>query len=390
MTVVAIQRIRAGVLTSADSATLSIVNSVGAIILPTTVIAPTSAGQYSYSTSSLPAGSYTATWIFTTASLPTDTISRAFTVDSAVEMNEGVTLMDIERRVARRIGPYRRLRTGMGSTVSSVYAARLKSSLGLGAYEDQYMLRRGLTFGDELVNNYNTDDRTRVVTTYTGSTGMLTADRAYTVAPVDGEAIELHVVDPEDELRPAVLDGLTRCFFWDTISIDVTGSGVYNINLTAAAPWLTQVNQVRDVNLSYPSQLLPPTRMSWWKPYRDGKDLKLYTKGGAVGSVTVLALRPASSLVNGEVSLSGPNDDLDILYIDPDYAAWAGVLELWKTVPEVLTPLAAQSLRPSRTDAATEFTKKSQTIVQQVPETYQVDYGQADIVQIGNLAEPVS
>jgi hypothetical protein len=129
--------------------------------------------------------------------------------------------------------------------------------------------------------------------------------------------------------------------------------------------------------------------MGWWEAYREGKNIKLYTKGGAVGSVTVTALRPAHSLVNGEMSLSGPNDDLDVVYIDGDYAAWAGVLEAWKNYPEVLQPLATQNMRPTRADAATEFTKKSQTLVQQVPETFQVDYGAADLVQIGNLAEPV-
>lgn len=390
MTVIAIQRLRSGVLTSADSTTLSIVNSVGATVLATTVIPPTSAGVYSYSTSSLPAGSYTATWVFTTALLPTDTISRAFTVDTAQEVSEGVTLMELERLVARRIGPYRRISCAGTSTVNAVIAARLRSSLALGDFEDQYVLRRALTFTDELVSNFAADDRIRLVTTYDPSAGSLSVDRAYTNAPISTEAIELHAIDPDEEMRPAVIDGLGRCFFWDTVSITVTGSGVYNINLTAAAPWITQANQVRGVALSYPSQLLPPRKMNWWQPYRDGKDLKLYTKGGAVGSVSVLVLRPANSLVNGEMSLAGPNDDLDVLYIDRDYAAWAAVLELWKTIPEVLMPLSAQNMRPTRDAAATEFTKKSLTIVQQVPETFQIDYGVSDLVQIGNLAEPVT
>jgi hypothetical protein len=130
--------------------------------------------------------------------------------------------------------------------------------------------------------------------------------------------------------------------------------------------------------------------MQWWEPYRDGKSLKLYTKGGAVGSVTLSVLRPAHTLVNGEDSLGGPNDDLDVLYVDGDYAAWSGVLECWKNYPEILTPLAAQSMRPSRTDASEEFTKKSLSISNQEVDRRQVDYGYPDIVQIGNLAEPVT
>ena len=388
MTVISIQRIKNGELTSADEATLSIVNSVGTVILAPTVVPPVSEGVYTYTTTVLPPGSYTATWVFTTTGLPVETISRAFTIDAPMELIEGISLMELERLVARRIGPYRRIRVSASSTVNSINATRLKSSLMLGSYEDQYILRRGLTWGDELVTNFDTEDRIRQVSLYDSNLGSLTVDRAYTNPPVLDEAIELHVLEPEEELRHCVVDGLKRCFFWETLSISVTGSGVYDINLTSAAPWLTNPAAVRDVSLSYPSQLMPPTRLQWWEPYRSGKDLKLYTKGGAVGSVTLQVLRPVFSYVNGEISLSGPNDDLDVLYVDPDYAAWAGVLEIWKNCTETVMPLAAQGMRVSREDAANEFTKKSLAVANILPERRQVDYGYTDLVQIGNLAEP--
>lgn len=388
MTVVAIQRIRSGVLTSADQATLSIVNSAGVIILPTTIIAPTSEGMYSYDTSSLDPGQYTATWVFTTASLPTDTISRAFTVDAATELNEGISLMELERLVARRIGPYRRLRVGSGSSLTTISVPRLKSSIDLGEYEDSFLLRRGLTYGDELVTGFVADDRIRQIKTYTSSTGILEVDRTYDLTPVDGEAIEIHALDPDDELRPAVIDGLKRCFFWDTVEISSTDA-TPKTNLTGSAYWLLNASQIRDVEFSYPSQFLKPRRLPWWDTYRSGKNLWLQHQGMGLGTLRVHALRPVSSLVNGELSLSGPNDDLDILYVDPDYAAWAGVVELWKTVPEQLQPLAAQNMRPSREDAATEFTKKSMTLVAQLPDRISIDFGRTDITQIGNLAEPV-
>ena len=391
MTVVSIQRTRNGVLTSADLATLTITDSTGATVLPTTEVTPESAGVYVYTTSALVPDRYTATWVFTVTGLGSETIARAFQVDPAIELSEGVMLMELERLVARRIGPGGSVvRVGAGSTTNSVYVPRFRSSLGLGSYEDQYLFRRGITVGDELVPNFTYDDRIRLVATYTASAGTLAPDRAYTNAPIDGEAIELHVLDPIYELRVAVQDALRRCFFWDTITITVTATGVYNINVTLSAPWVTDVNQIREVALSYPSQLLPPRRMQWWQAYREGKDIKLYTKGGAVGSVTLLVLRPVHSFVNGEVSLTGPNDDFDVLYVDRDYAAWAGVLECWKNHPELLMPLAAQGMRVTRDEAAAEFTKKSLTLVQQVPERYQIDYGVPDIVQIGNLAEPVS
>jgi hypothetical protein len=313
-----------------------------------------------------------------------------FSVDDATEISEGVTLMDLERLVARRVGPYRRLKVGpTGSTASLISVPRLRSSIDLGGYEDQYILRRGLTWGDELISNFNTDDRIRLVSTYDSVAGTLATDRAYTVVPAANEAIELHVLDPDEELRPCVIDGLKRCFFWDTLSISVTGNGVYDIDLSAAAPWLSNPSAIRDVSLSYPSQLMPPTRLQWWDPYRSGKSLKLYTKGGAVGSVTLQVMRPAHTLVNNVLSYTGPDDDFDAMYIDPEYAAWAGVLEAWKNHPEVLMPLAAQSMRPTRDEAATAFTLKSMMIANQIPDRRQVDFGRDDLVQIGNLAEPV-
>lgn len=391
MTVIAVQRIKNGVPTSADTASLSIANSAGATVLDPTVIDPTEPGMYSYSTSALLPGSFTATWTFTTYGLPVEVVARAFVVDAPIELSEGITLMQLEQLIARRVGPFKKCHTIAGSTQNQLFCRDLKSSLGLGSYEDQYILRRGLTPGDELVTNFDADDRVRQVSQYDPNLGTLFVDQAYDHAPLAGEAFELHALHPEDELRPAAIDGLRRCFFWDTVLISVTGSTLYNIDLTAAMPWLGQASWIREVGLSYPSQRLPPTRLGWWEVYRQGKGFKLWTRGGAVGNVMLSVLRPAFSLVNSEMSLTGPNDDFDTVYVDPDYAAWAGVLELWKTIPEVLMPLAAQNMRASRDDAAKEFTKKSLTLVEQVPERLQLDFGHAtDLEQIGNLAEPVT
>lgn len=391
MTVIAIQRIRDGALASATSTSLSIVNSVGAVVLAPTVIVPTSEGVYSYETNILPAGSYTATWVFTTTGLPTDTVSRAFTVDSPVEITEGISLMALERRVARMCGPYRKIRSDGMSTVNAISAPRLKSSIDAGTYEDSYTLRRALTMGDELISNFASDDRYRQISAFDAPTGILTVDRAYTRAPIIEEAIELHYLDPEEELRPAVLDGLERCFFWETLTITNSGSlsDLYNLNVTAIAPWLTEPGRIREVSFGYPNSILPPTRVQWWETYRSGKSVFLRSEGLGLGTLSILALRPVSSYVNQQTALGGPNDDLDVVYVDPQYAAFAGVLEIWKNSPERLQPLSVQNLRPTREDIANEFTKKSLALVGQVPETLQLRYGQADpLMQIGNLAEP--
>lgn len=390
MTVLSMYRTRDGVPTSADLAVISIDDASGLVVIPETEVPPTSTGVYSYSTPALVPGRYAATWVFTQVDVPTETIVRTFQVDAAQELTDGILLMDLEQIVARRIGPYRKLRTGPGSTSTAVKVPRLQSSIGFGSYEDQYLLRRGLSWGGDLIPNFSDDDRVRLVSTYEPTTGTLTTDRAYTLAPPADEVLELHALDPDEELRPAVVDGLRRCFFWDTAVVSVTGTSLYDLNVTELLPWVTTVQQVNRAGMSYTNSRLPPRRLPWFQPYRSGKDIRITSYGGAVGDLTLEVLRPAFSYVNGETSVTGPNDDLDVVYVDRDYAAWAAVLECWKNYPEVLTPLAVQAMRPSREDAASEFSRKSLTLVQQVPEFRQIDFGPITIDQIGNLAEPVT
>jgi hypothetical protein len=109
------------------------------------------------------------------------------------------------------------------------------------------------------------------------------------------------------------------------------------------------------------------------------------------GSIELQVLRPHVTFVNGETSYAGPNSDLDVLYLDLDYAVAAGVIGVWKNFPERISPVATQEMRIARKDAALEFTKKSMMIAGQVPEHIQFDYSRRlDITQIGNLPEVVS
>lgn len=391
MVVVSITRMRDGVLRSADSATVSITSSSGAVIVPTTATDPVSTGLYSYSVDGLTPGNYTTIWTFTDSGYPAEVIARPFSLDAPTAITHGVRLMEIERQVARRVGPYRRFAGGVGSTVNQFYSPALQSSLALGSYEDQFMLRRSLDMQDQLILNGNSGDRVRQVVAYDAPNGLLKNDNAWAIAPSSSpaEAVEVHYLDPEQELRPCVLDGLTRCFFWDEIQIAQTApSMVLVADLTAVAPWISNEGQVRTAAYMTTGAVLP-TRLPWWQAYRSGANILLRARGGGVGSLVLSVLRPVSSLVNDETNLVGPDDDLDVLNVNLDYAAWACVLEVWKNHPERIQPLTASGIRLTLKEAAAEFSKKSLMIAQQGPiePGMKLDYGDSTSV-VGNLAEP--
>lgn len=393
MTTLAIQRTRDGVLTSADSATVQVLTQAGVNVLGPTAVVPASAGAYSYETTALLPGSYTVIWRFITSGFPDDVIPRVMTLDAPTGRLDGLTLQEIEQAVARTIGPWARFKAAAGSTINWLAATRLKSAAPLGSYEDQFLLRRGHAYDtDAWIPVYDPLDRTRLVLSYDASLGHVANDAAWTNAPdsTNGEAVEILYLEPDQELRPAVLDGLARCFFWDTLTIQATGGGTNKLNVSAAAPWITSTRQIKTVGYTTTAALFAPTPLTWFRPFQQGKDIWVWTDGMIAGNYSMDVLRPVNTLVNNETSAVGPNDDLDVLYVYKDYAVWAGVLALWQTVPERIMPLTHEGLRPDQKAAAAQFTKHSLAVANQMPDKAMIKYSRLDLTQIGNAPEPVT
>ena len=390
MPTLAVERTRNGVLTSAESATLQVLTVAGTEALVPTLVLPHAPGRYSYTIDTLQPGSYSAIWTFTNVGYVDDVVSRLFTLDPAQAIPDGVTLMAIERKVARRIGPYYQVTAQEGSTIARLYNRRFKSQLVMGSYEDLYILRRGVTTGMNFIPDFVKDDRIRMVSRYDNSTGFLFADDLWDKSPdaPRSEYVELLYLDPDLELRPSALDGLKRCYFWDTIQMAGTTTLAASVNVSLTAPWITSPSQIREVSTQLGVGSLPQP-LSWWRARRSGPHVHVQHQGAGSAGLTLDVLRPVSSLVNAELSLTGPNDDLDIVYVDPDYAAWSIIMELWKNCPERLQPLVHEQLRPSREEAAAEFTKQSLLVANQLPDTFRVAFGGMQYQQIGNLPEPV-
>jgi hypothetical protein len=384
--IISILRSLDGVLTSADTAYLSVYDSTGSLFYGPAEVPPSSEGTYAQDMGFLTPGNYTAEWTFEVAGDSDTVVHRPFVVDGPATVYQGITLADIERGLAARTGPYRQLRCDANSSSIGVSAPKLRSTLALGENEDLYVLRRGVLNTGQLVPNFVPDDRIRIVDVYTPTVGLLTVDRAYSLTPIEDEMIELMAFDPDEELRPAVLEGLTRCYFWDSIDVTQT-SRTGAINLTSLASWLTGRGQVAGVESALPYAITPMQPVQGYKLYPSGQSIYLDNPRAFLQTLRIRALRPVHTLVNERVSLVGPNDDWDILHVDKEYAVRAGHVALWIRKPELLTSLAAQGNGIPLSMAATAFTIRSQTMVDREPEFVRPTWGTTSLDQIGNAPE---
>lgn len=380
-----------GVLTNATSVSLSDATATYGIrrvatgvieVLPTASIVSSPAGVYTYDVSALSGDEYEAVW---RVEYPAGIVayrSQVFSVDAAAPFT-GVRLMDIERALAERCGPWYDLESSANSTTGLVQCLDIASNIPSGEYSDLYVLRRGRYTSGAAVIGFTADDRVRQVAEVNVAQGQLVVDRTWTLAPADGEAIELMALHPLRELRRAVLAGLKRCFFLDRLSVSSLGAAV-ETDLTVSASWITNPGRVWGVESEQTAYTLPIS-MPWFTAYTRGGHVWLKLAGYAPLGLLVTALRTASSYVNASTSLTGPNDDDDILAIDLEYATAAGHIELWRIAPARLLPGAQVGLQLSRKDVADEFTKISLDRIGRKPR--EVKFGEPFGWASGNLIQ---
>jgi hypothetical protein len=296
------------------------------------------------------------------------------------------SLREIEQEVARRTGPFQ-LRTvhnpqageqgDIASTTTTISVPAVRSTLDLGGLTDMFVLRRGrladgtrlpTTLPDDTIVNYDPGDRIRLVRDYRPQEGVLEVDRPYLYATADDEEIELHHLDPEQELRPAVLSGLRRCFVVHRLPVSATIPGPWSpIDLTALAPWLLTRDQVYGVSIGGGAPAVG------WRVEPYGGGLFLTMAEVAMGTSYVVNRRPAVAMVlpafdgNGSPSpddwviragnVGEPWDDEDRFAVPMDYAAAAGHIEAWRTARPRLSLVAQTGMWADQKEAAAEFTR---------------------------------
>jgi hypothetical protein len=291
-----------------------------------------------------------------------------------------ITLAALEQETARRVGPYWRFFSDRQepSTAGFDYVnfPELRTNADLDLVTNLWMLRRGECYGEDEIVAMDPSDRQRVAATYAAEMGRVFPDRQWGTIPDSGEYFEFHNLNPEQELRVAVLAGLRRCFLPDTVQVQ-PAVPYGPIDLTAQFAWLTEPWQAQRV------------RYGWLGPYAD-VPFDTYTAAGHLFLTGTYGLalptwmwldawRPSWSWVNGAESTTGPTNDFDVLEVDLDYAASAGHIEAWHHFPARMQMAAAGGTQATQAMAAAEFGRQVAMFGPRRP----VEVGFQNLVRIG-------
>jgi hypothetical protein len=307
--------------------------------------------------------------------------------DGGFAPTDTVSLREIEQEVARRVGPFL-LRyahnpspgdqTSVPSTTTAIAIPAIRSTIDLGGLEDMFVLRRGRLRDGTLLpadiegvpHPFVGDDRIRMIRSYNPQQGTVEVDRPYLYPTYDDEEVEFHHLDPEQELRPAVLAGLRRCYVVHRLSVNPSASGQFSpIDLTAVAPWLLTRDQVYGVSMGGGAPL------TGWRVESYGGGLYLTVSEWTPGNAYVANRRPATAMVlpeeavppDGDPAMDGwivragtvnePWGDEDRFAVPMDYAAAAGHIEAWRNARPRLSAVAQTGMWADQKEAAAEFTR---------------------------------
>lgn len=282
------------------------------------------------------------------------------------------TLADVERELSARVGNFWVDTASYGDNlhVGTLYQT---SSIPLGGWQDLWVLRRGVMALDgSAVPGFVATDRERRVKAEPDSDGHLEIDRSYTVAPVVGEQIEFHALQPTIQLRASVLRGLHRIKYVDRLSMASVAPEAER-DLTAIAPWVTQPEQVLDLETIYPGSIYVPTKVkNWGKFVQEGHVWIWATPDPYPFRLLVYHWRRADTQINGTYVANyqrpGIAQDADVVHVDVTWAGAAAHVEAWRYFPAVLLPASRTGLSMSQKDTAADFTDKGREFVK-VPKT---------------------
>lgn len=316
-----------------------------------------------------------------------------------------IALADIERALGQRVGPFADLLAQQGLAPTQIQVDALRSSAETAGWENLFVLRRGVysplialgtvpvpgvppgTLPGDPIPGFDVRDRVRLIKDFAASSGSLEVDRDYVVPVAAGERLELHVLHPEWELRPAVLQGLERTFLFDRIPLApyvppppppaIPPAALLPGELTSAYPWLTDRSCVWGVEWGAPSDpFVDPslssgmlgTPVRGWDALQTATGVQLILSGGLTGPrwfgqapyLWVLVRRPGWSVVNGvEWTPEHVWADDDGLVVPLPYAVAAAHVAAWDVARTRLLPGAAAGMALTENDCGRRLTRQT-------------------------------
>lgn len=280
------------------------------------------------------------------------------------------SIADIEQAVAPRVGPFSILtadpQTPTSGTPSFAIIPSLQSSIDQDLVTNLYLLRRGvLGDGTPTPAPIPAYDRIRSVYSVDTASGRLSPDRPWQTSPYPFEQFEVHHLNPDQELLPAIQAGLRRCFFEDRVQLPP--GYYYEFDVTALLPYILDVSQIRRCQVGP----WPSGWPGWWRgpldlpfqAYGDCGHIWLRISGSVYwgpfwGGVLLTTHRNHFGWVNGMDQPGGPTLDTDMLDCDLDWAASAAHVEAWRSSSARLMAAAATGLQDTQQEAAAELQRQ--------------------------------
>lgn len=274
------------------------------------------------------------------------------------------TLLQYRQYVAKELGGFLASTSGPSSTTVTLIdpAWPITSTLSQDDYyADYYILRPAAVAAG---------DRVRIVKTYTPASGTLTPDAAWTNAPANGEAYELHgVLHPSVDLPDAINEALKRCLIRTEV-IGTTVAQVSRHSLATIAPWLTDPLWVRQVGwlaaADNRNQVDPYARVVRGQAIEDDttnasavaiEHPGFYWNGTEIMYMRVLKrgydhCRPTAGVFGAQ---SGLTLDTDEAPINLEWLGAAALVEVWRRNSQVLETSTRARQAPNLADAAARF-----------------------------------
>lgn len=271
------------------------------------------------------------------------------------------TLLAYRQYIARELGGFLASTAGTSTTVTLVDTAwPISSTLSQDDYYTDYYLYRP--------NALLATDRTRLVKTYTPSTGTLTPDTAWTNAPT-GEAYELHGVLSPAESLDAINAALKRTMIRTEI-IGTTIAQVSRHSLATIAPWLSDPLWVRQVGwlaaTDDRNKIDPYTRVVRGQAIEDDSASTAgvaiehpgqYWNGTEIMYLRIVKRGYDHCRATGSVfgTQSGLALDTDEAPINLEWLGAAALVEIWRRNSQVLETSSRARMVPNLQDAAARF-----------------------------------
>lgn len=276
------------------------------------------------------------------------------------------TLAQIRQFAAKRLGPFFVTVAGAtsGSTTSVLEdtAWPIKTTLVVDElWQDAWVYRP---------NAANASDKVRIVKTYAPSTGQLTPDTIWTVAPSVAETYELHgIIEPLVAFTDLINQGLKRCM----VEVEVTATPVAlstEHSLATVAPWVEDRSWVRQVgylgSTDNRNQIDPFQRVIRGEVREDNKTMILNHPLQAFQATDVIYIKAMRRVYDSCTTTAGVFGSQSGLVLETDkcpgnleWLGWAVVVEAWETYSHLLETGARARLIPDRAEAAAKFTENN-------------------------------